>query len=191
MTLAPLDQFFADRSRARQADDPTAAVCTVANVDTQQRVQLRTLVLREIDGHLALFINASSPKWPHLLNGVALQTYWPSLQIQYRMQANAQELDPELVADSWQARPPAPKRLDHYYAQHRAQSTPVTDRHTLLSELAQLSLPEPLQAPDNARGLLLQPYEIERLDLTQDNGVHERLHYQLMGNQWHMNTLVP
>jgi pyridoxamine 5'-phosphate oxidase len=192
----PLKQFHAERQLARDAGDPMAHVCVLATVDKQGRPQARTLVLRNVnhDGQprLALFINASSPKWTELANSesVSVQVYWPSVELQYRMQVKAETLNPQMVAESWQLRPDAPKNMDWLY-QQQAQSTMVADRQALLSQLNQLKTPEPLVAPEGAKGLLLQIIEIERLDLTQSNGVHDRTQYTLNNNEWQKQTLVP
>ncbi len=192
----PLKQFHAERQLARDAGDPMAHVCVLATVDKQGRPQARTLVLRNVNHEgqprLALFINASSPKWTELANSesVSVQVYWPSVELQYRMQVKAETLNPQMVAESWQLRPDAPKNMDWLY-QQQAQSTMVADRQALLSQLNQLKTPEPLVAPEGAKGLLLQIIEIERLDLTQSNGVHDRTQYTLNNNEWQKQTIHP
>lgn len=195
----PLAQFHAERQLARDAGDPMALVCVLATVDQQGRPQARTLVLRNVDHNgsprLALFINANSPKWAELANSdsASVQVYWPSVELQYRMQVQTEALDPKVVAESWQFRPDAPKKMDWLY-QQQAQSTAVADRAQLLKQLDQLASPEPLVAPEAAKGLLIQVTEIERLDLTQSNGVHDRtLHTLRQGGQgeWDKQTLVP
>ena len=151
----PLKQFHAERQLARDAGDPMAHVCVLATVDKQGRPQARTLVLRNVNHEgqprLALFINASSPKWTELANSesVSVQVYWPSVELQYRMQVKAETLNPQMVAESWQLRPDAPKNMDWLY-QQQAQSTMVADRQALLSQLNQLKTPEPLVAPEGA-----------------------------------------
>ena len=187
----PIGIFHDDRARARQAEDPMAALCTVANIDADQQPQLRTLVLREVDGALAIFVNATSPKWQALTAGFAMHTYWPSINIQYRFQVQAAHVDPNLVADSWQLRPDVPKRMDWYYENHAPQSAPVSSRDDLLTNLTTMNLAEPLQAPENARGLIMEPQRIERLDLNQPDGVHERTLFILSATGWQRETLVP
>ena len=189
--MQPLELFEADRARAREAGDPMAHVCTVANIDAQGRAQQRTLVLRNLDGVMAIFVNATSPKWSALQAGFSLLTFWPSVNVQYRMQVNAQPIEASIVSSSWHLRPDMPKRMDWFYQQHGAQSTPIASRELLLSQLAEVDLPQPLQAPDNASGLLLIPQQIERLDLTQPDGVHDRQLFQLGADGWQQSTLVP
>lgn len=168
-----------------------AHLCTVANVDDAGRAQMRTLVLREVEQHLAIFVNATSPKWQHLKAGFVLHTYWPSVSIQYRMHVYAAPLEPEIVHGSWHLRPDAPKRMDWFYEQHGEQSTPIESRKALLDKLGSVNLPNPLRAPDNARGLLITPFEIERLDLTQPEGVHDRQLFTRVEEGWHRSYLVP
>jgi len=192
----PLVQFHTERQTARDAGDPMAHVCVLATVDKQGRPQARTLVLRNVDHNgsprLALFINANSPKWAELANNASacVQVYWPSVELQYRMQVQVEALDPKVLAESWQFRPDVPKKMDWLY-QQRAQSTAVADREQLLKQLDQLETPEPLVAPEAAKGLLIQVTEIERLDLTQSNGVHDRTSYTLHQGKWQKQTLIP
>lgn len=188
--MDPIDRFKADRELARSAKDPMANLCTVGN-QSAEGTALRTLVLRDVDQDLAIFINATSPKWPSLQETASVLTYWPSTQIQYRMWVRTSFVDADFVAESWQLRPDAPKRMDWYYTKHRAQSSDVESRASLLDEALSLELPEPLVAPASARGLLLHPQMVERLDLTQDNGIHDRVRYKLNGTEWSSTTLVP
>lgn len=190
----PLARFRADRQAAWDAKDPMAAVCVLATVDAEGQPQARTLVLRDIaDGQfqgLAIYINASSPKWRQSQGRVGIQTWWPATQVQYRMQASCQALPATHIGESWQLRPDTPKHMDWLYQQH-PQSSEVADRQALLDLLAATPLPEPVVAPEGARGLLLKPDVVERLDLTQSNGVHDRVRYRLQGDSWEQQTLVP
>ena len=186
----PLLRFQEDRQKARDANDPMAAVCVLASVDENGLPQARTLVLRDIAEGLAIYINASSPKWQQVQSVIAIQTWWPSRQVQYRMQARCEELPAAHIAQSWQLRPDAPKHLDWLYEQN-AQGSAVEDREDLLAQLDTAPRPEPLVAPPGARGLVLLPQSIERLDLNQANGVHERCRYTLHADQWTVTTLIP
>ncbi|XOV84393.1 MAG: hypothetical protein ACFHXK_04600 [bacterium] len=189
--MNPIKKFHEERAAAFAAEDPMAALCTVANVDGNGRAQLRTLVLRNVDDDLAVFINATSPKWSALQQSFAVQTYWPSIAIQYRLQVTSKPVAAQLVHESWQMRPDMPKRMDWLYQQHAQQSSPIESRQALITLLDGVRLPDPLVAPEHASGLILVPHEIERLDLNQANGVHDRSHFQLKDNQWTVTTLVP
>jgi hypothetical protein len=82
--------------------------------------------------------------------------------------------------------------MDWLYTLEQAQSSAVESREALLEILGGLDLPDPLIAPDTARGFFLEPELIERLDLGMDNGVHDRRRY-LPGNPggWLEQVLVP
>ncbi len=187
----PLITFNRDRQAAYGANDPMAHVCTVANVDANGHPQLRTLVLREVDNTLALFVNRHSPKWPFLQGSFSLLTYWPTVSLQYRMQVSATVMDAAIVHESWQLRPDPPKRMDWYYEQFTPQSMPVDSRETLLNQLSEVVLPEPLTAPASAQGLLLEVQAMERLDLAQPDGVHDRVRYEKRAGSWQARVLVP
>lgn len=183
--------FKQDRERAREQNDPMASVCTVATIDELGHPQVRTLVLRDIEESLAIFVNATSPKWSSLQNKCAMHTYWPSVQIQYRMQVRTEPLPQDIVHASWQLRPDAPKHMDWLYESGNTQSSQIGSREELLAKLDSLQPPEPLIAPGNARGLKLIPQEIERLDLNQDNGVHDRALIRLTDTGTQTIVLIP
>jgi pyridoxine/pyridoxamine 5'-phosphate oxidase len=187
----PLEQFDADRARAFAAQDPMASVCTVANIDARGAVQIRTLVLRNVNNQMAVFVNATSPKWPALQQTFAVQTYWPSVALQYRLQVSTIAIDADLVHKSWHLRPDLPKRMDWFYQQHGQQSSKIESRQALLDLVNRVELPQPLVAPEHACGLGLIPFEVERLDLSQTDGIHDRQHYSLQNDIWTVTTLVP
>lgn len=187
----PLELFQADRSRAREAGDPMAAVCVLATVSDEGQPEARTLVLRLVEDQLALFMHDSSPKWEQIKNGGLVTTYWPSIEIQYRLRVTSHPVDPDLVAKSWQFRPDTPKRMDWFYDLEQGQSTPIASREALEQALDNLPVAEPLLAPKSARGLLIDPWEIERLDLNQLSGLHDRRRYTLEDGRWHETVLVP
>lgn len=190
----PLVRFETERANAFAANDPMAAVCTAASLAKDNRLDIRTLVLRDLEPGLGLFANRTSvtaDKWSFWLREpFAVQTYWPSQQVQYRMQCTACELAQEGVALSWLQRPDAPKRMDWLYEKH-AQSSAIGSRDALIEALSGVSEDAANAAPDSARGLRLMPVEIERLFLGSDNGVHERTRYTLQGDEWRAETLVP
>lgn len=187
--MNPLQWLDEDRARARQHQDPYADLCALATVDARGNPGVRTLVLRNLDGRLAVFLNATSPKWPHMQR-LAAVIFLASVNIQYRLACTTQPVPAERVHGLWQQRAEAPKKLDWLYGQ-RAQSSALMSREQLLEELAALDVPRPLVAPESARGLYLLPEEVERLDLNTDNGVHDRRHWRLLDGAWRARVLVP
>jgi pyridoxamine 5'-phosphate oxidase len=178
--MDPVSQLIRDRSAAREHNDPCANLCTTATVDQHGHPHARTLVLREIEERLAVFGNETSPKWQQMnaAGSIAVVVWLPSLNLQYRHA-------------SWDLRPDVPKRMDWYYTTHQPQSSKLPDRATLLRQLQALTLPEPLIAPDTASGLYLAVEVVDRLDLNQADGVHDRRHFELGDGGWVESVLVP
>jgi len=189
----PLNLLDRDRSIARERDDPCANLCTLASVDAAGNPQARTVVLREVDGRLAIFSNATSPKWRQMeLSATLAVVVWlPSVNVQYRLQCETRPVPKPKVHESWQQRPEPPKRLDWFYTRVQAQSSAIGDREQLLNELDGLRLREPLVAPRTAAGVFLEPVSIERLDLATESGIHHRVLYRHQAGGWSTATLVP
>ena len=186
----PLQLLANDRRLARERQDPCAALCTLANVDENGLPQARTLVLRDLESRLAVFVNATSPKFSHL-DPVSVVVWLPSVNVQYRLACSTEPVPHALVAESWQYRPEAPKHMDWLYTRVQPQSTPVASREVLLEKLSSLDLPEPLAAPDTARGLYLLARVVDRLDLGQENGIHDRRRFTLSNPGWREEVLIP
>ncbi len=187
--MDPLRWLENDRARAHESQDAHANLCALATVDSHNQPQMRTLVLRDLDDRLAIFVNATSPKWP-AMDRVAVMVYLASLGVQYRLNCDTEPMPAATVKQHWQLRPAIPKRLDWLYERHN-QSSELASREQLLAALAAVSVPTPLVAPESARGLYLKPHRIERLNVNHANGVHDRRRWQLMDGRWHEHVLVP
>ena len=187
--MNPLQRLHEDRARARALADPYADLCALATVDSRNHPQVRTLVLRDLENKLAVFVNATSPKWPGM-GRVAALVFLASLGVQYRLNCATEPVSAELMGDNWQLRPEMPKKLDWLY-ERRVQSSVVESREQLLAELAEKKVPNPLVAPKSARGLYLIPEELERLDLNAKGGVHDRRRWHLVDQTWQERVLVP
>ena len=150
-------------------------------------------MLRNIDGQLGVFINKSSPKWNQKDQGISLQTYWPSIEIQYRIKASCVALDPKLIKQSWKQRPETPKKLDWFYETAKPQSANLDPREAinLETELKELILSDQSSAPDSASGLLLEPFEFEKLELRSGNLPHRREKFVLIEGIWQHHRMVP
>ncbi len=188
-TVNPLRRLREDRARARELNDRYAELCALATVDSHGNPRVRTLVLRDLDGRLAVFVNASSPKWPSM-DRVAVVLFLASLDIQYRLDCRTEPVAAKTVKASWKLRPEIPKRLDWLYEQ-RPQSSVLARREQLLAELAAAPVPDPLVAPDSARGLYLVPEAVERLDVKHESGIHDRRRWTLTEGEWQEQVLVP
>ena len=186
--IDPVAVLKADRARARANDDPMASLCVLATVGTD-RPEARTLVLRDVEDRLGLFFNGGSPKASeiHRSDAVTVLVYLPSLSLQYRLHATLAAIPAKIVHANWQYRPDVPKKMDPLYEQH-PQSSVIASRQMLISQPPAAT---PENAPASAIGFYLAPLTVERLDLGQDNGVHDRRRYTLQGEMWREQTLVP
>lgn len=185
----PLEKLAADRQAARAQNDAWAALCTLGTVNEDGDAEQRTLVLRDHESRLALFFSAHSPKWRELQGRptCSVQLYLPSIQVQYRVRASWEVIDPQQVFASWVLRPDVPKKLDWLYEQHPQSS--AIDRSELLAQLDEdTNVPE--HAPETAMGVFLNPVYLERLQLSR--GVHERESWTHSAQQqWVHQHLVP
>ena len=184
----PLALLATDRQAAREAADPWAALCCLGTLDASGDVQQRTLVLRDLDGELALFFSATAPKWSQLRErqSLSLLLYLPSQQVQYRMQAGWREIDAATVHRSWQLRPDMPKKLDWLYTKVSQSSETTAEA---LNAALDPATPTPPNAPASAMGVIVVPSRIERLVL--DPAAHHRVLYQKAETGWTEALLVP
>ena len=191
--MKPLDTFFSDQARARELGDPTAPLCVFITTESNDYPTGRTLVLRNIDGQLGVFINKSSPKWNQKDRGVSLQTYWPSVEIQYRIKASCAALDPEMIRQSWKQRPETPKKLDWFYERQKPQSASLepAEATSFTTKLKEIALLDGSTAPDSAAGLLLVPFEFEKLELRLGDVPHNREKFILIEGHWQNYSMVP
>ena len=191
--MNPLDIFFLDQARARELGDPTAPLCVFITKESDDYPTGRTLVLRNIEGQLGVFINKSSPKWNQKEAGISLQTYWPSVEIQYRIKASCVVLDPKLIKQSWKQRPETPKKLDWFYETVTRQSANLDPKEAinLATKLKELTLLDQSTAPDSAAGLLLKPFEFEKLELRSGDLPHNREKFVLVEGNWQHYSMVP
>ncbi len=189
----PLDLLDEDRGRARGQNDPCANLCILASVDAAGHPQARTVVLRDVDGRLAVFGNETSPKWSQmtLSASLAVVVWLPTLQVQYRLQCDTRPVPKSIIHESWQLRPEPPKRLDWFYTRVQPQSSAIEHRQALTDGVGGLQLREPLVAPRTAAGVFLEPITVERLDLATSDGIHDRRLFRVQATGWREVVLVP
>ena len=190
-TFDLIKQFRSDQQQALAEKDAYANLCVISTIGSNNQPKSRTLVLRAIGDDLAIFINKSSPKWSELKRGIALQTYWASTQVQYRMNVSSIEIDKNTVGESWQLRPDIPKKMDWIYKNSFQQSSEVKDLDQLRAEIDKIKNVDDLKATDQATGLILKPEVIERLDLSTEDGIHDRRLYLKEEHHWIEKQLVP
>ena len=71
------------------------------------------------------------------------------------------------------------------------QSWDVHDRHQQRPEIDKIKNVDDLKATDQATGLILKPEVIERLNLSTEDGIHDRRLYLKEERRWIEKQLVP
>lgn len=196
--IDPIGLITYDRTEARKQSDPNADVCFLALADKEGKPSLRTLVMREIaDNRFRVFINKTSPKWRSLSRSGAyeLMLWYPSMQRQYRLRGSHELLSDEVIETNWFRRPGGSKYLDYLYEYVADQSTDIESREKLVATIADLKSTYPVDAmtvPINAVGIELIVVDIERLDLSREDRIHDRRRFSLRDDgKWTEQTLVP
>ena len=187
----PLRLFASERAIANSQSDPMANLCVLATVNSSKTPEVRTLVIREVESRIGIFMNATSPKFREIREStsVSVLAYFPSIAIQYRMHTKLLPMPTETVHAFWMNRPETAKKLDWLYSDY-PQSTEVDGRDALIRQLSASTTPT--KAPQSAVGFFLEPLlSVERLALNQPDGLHDRRKYTYHENVWKVSQLVP
>jgi pyridoxamine 5'-phosphate oxidase len=190
----PLSLFRQERNNAREQKDPCAELCWMATVDAAGLPHVRTIILRDLGERIGLFINASSPKWAHLERVATLEvvTFYPTLNIQYRLRGESAPIGRDVMNENWENRPFGGRRLDWFYDSVQPQSTHVHSRERLVDGLKEEGhRMDGKGMPPSVNGVYLDPVQIERLDLTDPDRIHDRRRYERTEDGWSCRLLVP
>lgn len=190
-TNDPMVLLESDRTLARDASDPMVDRCVLGTVNRDGRANLRVLVLREFEDRLGIFYSNTSTKHLELLrsnNEATVLIFLPSQGVQYRISANLVEIPREIIAEHWQLKPNAAKRMDSVY-ERRPQSTMIDDFDAF--ELLYSATVPSVTAPKNAYGCYLEANEVERLQLRSDPDFHVRQLFTKRSNEWAVKPMVP
>ncbi|MXW53208.1 MAG: hypothetical protein F4X44_08740 [Gammaproteobacteria bacterium] len=191
MTADPLRILSDDRAHAASLRDPLRDRCFLATVNEDGNPEVRTLVLRDVEGCMGIFANGSSPKCQQVGNSstVSILMYFESIGVQYRVQTELRPMATEIVQEMWQKRPDVSKKLDYLYETF-PQSSSARNREQLLSLLEEM--PVPRVAPMTAKGFYFEPvHSVERLLLDQSDGLHVRTLFERVEESWRAQQIVP
>lgn len=195
--MDPIADIISHRERAREAGDSNADICFLSLADNDGKASIRTLVLRNIENRgFSVFINRSSPKWAILSGAGSWQIllWYASQQKQYRLSGEMEQIDEALVRDSWRFRPDGSKWLDLVYETLGPQSSPLKSRKQLVDHIGKLKQEhaiEKLQAPSQVGGAILRVNEVERLDLSNPDRIHDRRLFSWDKGVWKEKPLIP
>jgi len=192
----PIAQLQQDWQQAKDQGDANNNICILSTTDDSQ-AHARVLVLRDIQKQgLLIFTHASSPKWQQLENnsGYEVLLYWPTLDLQYRIQGKWDEHARDQLQTAWANKPYEAKLLDVLYQTH-PESSEIPDRKFLEEKVAELKMQYPqsedIPFPDSARGIWLQPQRIEYYRLSTADRLHHRYLYKKHQGEWGVKTLCP
>lgn len=175
---APLEALERDRVLARESGDPNAGLGWVATADPDGNPSVRTLVLRRVEDHWALFINGTSAKWADLTSRPRCQVavWLSSVQRQWRLDARVQPLPRSLLELHWPHRPRVARVMDHVYAEHHPQGSRIEHHDVLAAAHAELDalLPDPEDPPPEALALALDIHRVECVQIARPPALHRR-----------------
>ncbi len=195
--MNPIELIRQSRTEARKLGDANADLCFLALADNTGRASIRTLVLRDIgETDFTIFINQTSPKWKLFSSGAdyELLLWYPSRQHQYRIRGSAAPLDPNIVGKNWLRRPQGSKYLDYVYEEFAPQSSELTSREQLTTEVQRLKEAykgDEMTAPSKVAGMTLIADQIELLDLNHEDRIHSRQLFNFTDDEWLVTELVP
>lgn len=195
--MDPVSRIKNDRSDARKLGDTNADTCFLALADNQGKASVRTLVLRDIvDNRFTLFMNRTSPKFKAFAGGAdfELLLWYSSVQRQYRIRGEMQELPGDIAKGSWQRRPQGSKYLDYVYQDMAHQSSEIASRDLLVTELERLKntyKSAAMQPPEAVTGIELVARQIDMLDLNREDRIHDRRLFELQDGTWQARILIP
>lgn len=196
MNKDPVALLQQDWQRAKDQGDANNNICILTTTDGGQ-AHARVLVLRDIAAQgLLIFSHASSPKWQQLQNnsGYEVLLYWPTLDLQYRIQGDWEEHSRDLLLKAWSNKPYEAKLLDVLYQAH-PESSEIPNRKFLEEKVAELKTlypqSEDIPFPDSARGIWLLPKQIEYYRLSTADRLHHRYLYEKHKDGWTLKTLCP
>lgn len=178
VTDAPLEALERDRALAREAGDPNADLGWVATADPDGNPSVRTLVLRRVEDHWALFVNGTSAKWADLASRPRCQValWLATVQRQWRLDARVRPLPRALLERHWPRRPRVARVMDHVYAERHPQGSRIEHHDVLAAAHAELDalLPETPEPPAEALALALDIHRVECVQIARPPELHRR-----------------
>jgi pyridoxamine 5'-phosphate oxidase len=184
--------------RARSCGDPCADRCFLATVSAEGGPTVRTLVLRGLEaGRVEVHFNATSAKWRELRANrrYELLVFWSSIQRQYRVRGDFDEIPFPEIARHWEQKSAVGKLLDLYYAGGKPQGSPLKNYQEMENALEAMRVrvedAATLDPPRSLMGLRLKPERIDLLDLENERGLQARYLFVRSKDGWNRRVLVP
>ena len=176
----------AQQRNAAHGDCPEPLAMSVATVDADGLPDVRTVLMRFLDGRGPGFVSSAwSTKAAQLqaTPRMAASLTWPGLFRAIRFRGDAEVIEADAMEAYWQSRPWG-SRISASISQ---QSHPVDSRATLEERFAEAAQrwpdhgrPDDVPVPEDWIGWRLRPVEVE-LWAGRRNRLHDRLVYERVG----------
>lgn len=189
----PIQQFQTWLQEALQAqvEEPTALV--LSTVNEAGRPAARVVLLKGVDQQgFTFFTNYESRKGHELAANphASLTFFWPALERQVRIEGKVVKVDPKLSDSYFHSRP----RASQLGAWASPQSQVIEAREVLEQREqqveSQFSGLEQVPRPEHWGGYCLVPDYLEFWQ-GRPSRLHDRIVYELQGNNWQVKRLAP
>lgn len=187
----PLQQFDQWFQEALKSDLPEPNAMTVATVDSHMRPSTRVVLIKGYDARgIVWYTNYASRKGRELAGNpyAALQFHWVELERVVRIEGVVEKVSDE-ESDAYFHSRPLDSRIGAWAS---PQSQVIDSRTVLVTNAAKYGAQFLLQPPRPPHwgGYRLKPDSWEFWQ-GRKSRLHDRLHYQLEGEQWVRERLAP
>jgi pyridoxamine 5'-phosphate oxidase len=187
----PLPLFQLWFEQAVKADCPEPNSMTLATADQAGNPSARIVLLKGADENgFTFFTNYESQKGKDLAvrPQAALLFHWHELERQVRIKGSVERVS-SLESDQYFHSRPAASRIGAWAS---PQSASIPNREFLeeAEKRFKSEFGDSPPRPDHWGGYRLRPTEIEFWQ-GRPSRLHDRMHYQLIGNEWKISRLAP
>jgi pyridoxamine 5'-phosphate oxidase len=187
----PLPLFQLWFEQAVKAECPEPNSMTLATADQAGNPSARIVLLKGADENgFTFFTNYESQKGKDLAARpqAALLFHWHELERQVRIKGPVERVSP-LESDQYFHSRPAASRIGAWAS---PQSASIPNREFLeeAEKRFKSEFGDSPPRPDHWGGYRLRPTEIEFWQ-GRPSRLHDRIHYQLIGNEWRISRLAP
>jgi len=189
-----VNQFrvWLNEALAAQLDEPTAL--TLSTVSATGQPSSRVVLLKGLpdEAGFLFYSNYDSRKGQELAARplAAINFFWPGLERQVRVEGRIEKAPETLSTEYFQSRP----RSSQLGAWASPQSQVIANREELEAREAHVAeefgAQDPLPRPDNWGGYILKPHRLEFWQ-GRPSRLHDRIVYELEGQDWKRSRLAP
>ena len=185
-------RVWLNEALAAQLDEPTAL--TLSTVSATGQPSSRVVLLKGLpdEAGFLFYSNYDSRKGQELAARplAAINFFWPGLERQVRVEGRIEKAPETLSTEYFQSRP----RSSQLGAWASPQSQVIANREELEAREAQVAeefgAQDPLPRPDNWGVSILKPHRLEYWQ-GPPSRLHDRIVYELEGQDWKRSRLAP